>query len=383
MCHRRQAVKNKLCCECKADLVQLKKQKEKVKYWIQYRLPGGKQRKEYVGYSIEEARDAEGKRRTQKRENRIFDILPQAKMTFNELAEWYLNRPAVKALSSHDRVRQTLFNFNQVFGEKVVNSIKPDDLEHYQELRITQGRAPSTVDMELRIAKTMVNKALDNDMIDGKTLKAFRCVKRKLKTGANARTRTLSVEEFQKLLEAAPSHLKPILTVAYNTGMRSEEIWQLKWSFIDREREFIRLPAEVTKASKARVIPINSYVAEVLRGLPRTLRVESVFTYKGKPYTSKSAFKRSFKTGCRKAGIIYGRDNPEGVIFHDLRRTVKTNMLAAGVEKVYRDLIVGHSLQGMDVHYLAPSDQDLKRAMEQFTSWMKSQLDRATDILSV
>ena len=35
---------------------------------------------------------------------------------------------------------------------------------------------------------------------------------------------------------------------------------------------------------------------------------------------------------------------------HDLRRTVKTNMLAAGVDKTYRDLALGHSLQGMDAH---------------------------------
>ncbi len=48
------------------------------------------------------------------------------------------------------------------------------------------------------------------------------------------------------------------------------------------------------------------------------------------------------------------RSKPEGIIFHDLRRTVKTNMLSAGVDKVYRDTILGHSLQGMDVHYMAP-----------------------------
>ena len=62
LCHRKQAVKNRLCKECGADLVKLKKNK-KVLYWIDYRLPNGKQRKESVGFSIEEAKDAEGKRR--------------------------------------------------------------------------------------------------------------------------------------------------------------------------------------------------------------------------------------------------------------------------------------------------------------------------------
>ena len=54
----------------------------------------------------------------------------------------------------------------------------------------------------------------------------------------------------------------------------------------------------------------------------------------------------------------------------DFRRTFKTNMLKAGVDKVYRDTIVGHSLRGMDVHYLIPSESDLKKAMDKFTNWL-------------
>jgi hypothetical protein len=100
-CHNKQSTRNKVCSGkngCGLDLDKAKRSK-KVRYWIQYRLPGGKQRKEYVGTSIEEARDAEGKRRVQKRENRIFDIVPEAKMTFSELAGCYLELEKVKALS--------------------------------------------------------------------------------------------------------------------------------------------------------------------------------------------------------------------------------------------------------------------------------------------
>ena len=39
---------------------------------------------------------------------------------------------------------------------------------------------------------------------------------------------------------------------------------------------------------------------------------------------------------------------------HDFRRTVKTNMLEAGVDKTYRELILGHSMEGMDRHYIKP-----------------------------
>ena len=89
ICKRKQSVKNKICRECEEDLDRGKRSK-RVRYWISYRLPGGKQRREPVGYSISKARDAERKRRGQKRENRIFEILPESKMTFSDLTEWYL-----------------------------------------------------------------------------------------------------------------------------------------------------------------------------------------------------------------------------------------------------------------------------------------------------
>jgi len=66
---------------------------------------------------------------------------------------------------------------------------------------------------------------------------------------------------------------------------------------------------------------------------------------------------------------------PEGVTFHDIRRTVKTNMLNAGVDQVHRDVILGHTLHGMDVHYMAPSIEDPHRAMAKYTAWLDGELN--------
>ena len=57
-------------------------------------------------------------------------------------------------------------------------------------------------------------------------------------------------------------------------------------------------------------------------------------------------------------------------------------MLTAGVDKVHRDLILGHSLQGMDVHYMAPDEETLKEAMEKYTRWIDIQfqnVDQSVD----
>jgi integrase len=373
-CHKKQAVKNRNC-DCGADLVK-EKRLQKVRYWVNYRLPNGKQRREAVGYLIEEARAAEGKRKAQKYENPgILEKVPAEKMTFAELIDWYLKLKSVQKLASFKRVKGALANFNRVFGDRVVSSIRPVDLEDYQYQREEEGKAPATIDMEICIAKTMVTKAFDNDLVDGRTVKAFRGVKRRLKKAANARKRTLSVQEYLQICRVAPPHLKAIITMAYNTGMRLGEIRNLEWGHIDRGNGLIRLPAELTKESKPKIIPLNHHVKKVLAELPRAIHHDFVFTYMNKPITGEGGVKKSFKTACNKAGVSFGRDLEGGIIFHDIRRTVKTNMLNAGVDKIHRDIILGHSLHGMDVHYMAPSKDDLHRAMARYTDWLDGQLN--------
>jgi integrase len=380
-CHKKQAVKKRKC-ECGADLVK-EKRNQKVRYWVSYRLPNGKQRREFVGVDeegqplgIEEAKAAEGKRRAQKKENpSILEKVPAEKMTFAELAEWYLDLKTVKKLVSYRRIQGILKNFNEVFGTRIVSSIKLQDLEEYQEKREEEGKAAATIDMEISITKTMVIKAFDNDLVDGRTVKAFRRVKRKLRHGDNARKRTLTMEEYLRLVEVAASHLKGIITTAFNTGMRAGELRGLRWSHIDREHWLIRLPADVTKESRAKVVPMNHHVKKVLAGLTRTIHHDFVFTYKGEAIGDNGGFKKSFITACLKAGIPQGHNEENGITFHDIRRTVKTNMLNAGVDKVHRDLILGHSLKGMDIHYIAPSEDDLHRAMARYTEWLDSQLN--------
>jgi hypothetical protein len=86
-CKARQKGVTKICkCGEKLDVA---KRSGRVKFFSDFYLPGGKRRREYVGISIDEARDAEGKRRGQKREGRTFDMLPDGKKTISELSEWF------------------------------------------------------------------------------------------------------------------------------------------------------------------------------------------------------------------------------------------------------------------------------------------------------
>jgi len=57
ICHKKQSNKNRMCA-CGADLFKAKTSK-RVRYWISFRMPDGTQKRESVGFSIEEARDAD------------------------------------------------------------------------------------------------------------------------------------------------------------------------------------------------------------------------------------------------------------------------------------------------------------------------------------
>jgi len=157
--------------------------------------------------------------------------------------------------------------------------------------------------------------------------------------------------------------------------MRKGELRKLRWSHIDRENIFIRLPAALTKERKQKNIPINRHVKKVFNTLPHALRHDFVFTFQGEPITHKDSLKKSFQTACEKAGIPYGQKTPNGIVFKDIRRAVKTGMVEAGIDKVYRDTILGHSLKGMDIHYIVPSEESLKQAMDRYTQWLDKRVE--------
>jgi integrase len=158
----------------------------------------------------------------------------------------------------------------------------------------------------------------------------------------------------------------------------------LRWSYIDWKAGFIKLPPEVTKegakTEETKWIPINHNVKAILderRPSPGVVSEDHhdyVFTYQGKPIKGKQGSRKSFRTACKNARLVYGKDAPNGIIFHDFRRSAKTNMLTAGLKKEYRDTILGHSLKGMDRHYIVPGEDDLKKAMDQYTEWLDGQV---------
>ena len=376
-CHRRQSSRSKLCLSkggkgCGADLEKARKS-GKIKYWIAYRLPGGKQRFEKLtgdnASSIEYAKDADSKRKVQKREKRIFDIKPESTMTFKELSDWYLSLESVKAKASFSTKRINLNSFNKELGQTLVMDIKPEALENYQAKRKGQGLSDAYVDNEIGEARTVINKAFDNDMIGGECLRVFKKVRKLLKRNSNVRDKVISAEQFQGLMEKLPEHAQAIVAMGFYTGMRRGEIVSLTWDRIDLGNRFIYLSAKDTKDREPRKIPICDELSEILAAIPRAVHDDHVFLYRGKPVRD---IRKTLEKACTETGIKYGRLPKDGFTFHGFRHTFNTLMRKSGVSESVIMLITGHSTREMFDRYNTIDAEDMVGAVNIMGKFLKN-----------
>jgi integrase len=101
---------------------------------------------------------------------------------------------------------------------------------------------------------------------------------------------------------------------------------------VDLSNRRIYLDGPHTKEQEPRGVPINAKLLEVIKAIPaRVADADAdrhVFKYQGVPFTD---MRDALEEACKKAGVVYGRFEREGFVFHDLRHTFTTNMRRAGV----------------------------------------------------
>lgn len=363
-CRRRQSLRNKIC-SCGENLDRAKKSK-KIEYWITYRLPGGKQRFEKVGNSLELAKDAESKRRVQKREKRFFEILPETNMTFRELTNWYLGLESTKSKKYFWVLKISLETFNKMFGDKLLSDIKTSEIEDYKAWRERVFKVSlATIKREIIAAKTVINAAFKDGMISGEVLRVFKNVK--VSGGSEMRTRVLSPAEFQAIEDASSPKLKPILRIGYETGLRLSEILKMRWGRLNLKDRIISLKPEDTKTKKGRMIPMSDEVFSIFSRMPRPLNDDNlVFN------VTKKIISWGLSRACERAGLVYGRFRNGGLIFHDLRRTFYTDLRRAGVQEGVIMTLTGHSRNRVIDRYNVITIEDLRDAIKKLSDYRKA-----------
>ena len=175
----------------------------------------------------------------------------------------------------------------------------------------------------------------------------------KLPREKNTRLRYLEEEEIKKLYDACAEHLKPIVIVALNTGMRKEEILNLRWEDLDfRSRIIYTLD---TKNNKRREIAMNDIVYRTLLAIRKIPDSSWVFCKKnGERYGN---VRKAFEGAKKRAGIVDFR-------FHDLRHTFASHLVMAGVDLKTVQELLGHKSFEMTLRYAHLSPDHKKVALD-------------------
>ncbi len=225
-------------------------------------------------------------------------------------------------------------------------------VEKYQTKVFDDGKANATANRHLATLKHMFTKAVEWELTDDEVLKKVR--RAKLLPENNRRLRYLAQEECQKLIDLCSPHLKPIVIIALNTGMRRGEILSLEWEkHVDLRHGYILL--DVTKNGERREIPINQMLRGVLQGITR--RIDSPYVFTDKQGNRFKDVKKSFHTALRKAGIKDFR-------FHDLRHTFASHLVMNGVDITTVRELLGHKTLTMTLRYAHPAPSHKLKAVE-------------------
>jgi integrase len=181
----------------------------------------------------------------------------------------------------------------------------------------------------------------------------------------NVREGFFEHEEYEKLHDFLPPHLKPVAELAYKTGMRKSEILNLTWDQVDLNKNLLRFR---DKTKKLRTVPLSGSLLILFRWQKKIKEasgstVEYVFTNADRTDRIKD-FRGAWTSACDKAEL--GKRH-----FHDFRRTAVRNMVRAGVPEKIAMEISGHKTRSIFDRYNIVDEKDLKTAMDKTEAYIK------------
>jgi integrase len=219
----------------------------------------------------------------------------------------------------------------------------------------------STVNRKLSFLRRILNVGIQ---LQWMTANPFRHGAPLIRASAeNVRNRILTFDEEERLLAQCygkAEHLRPILILAVDTGLRRGEIFSLLRGQIDLERKIITVSAQNTKTQKMRVVPVSKRLEQELTGMFEAER----FAPEDLIFGGMKSCKHSFETACRNAGIT-------GLTFHDLRHSAISWMDAAGVSDAVKMNIAGHTQARTHQRYNNLSEDILRQAREKMDEFRR------------
>jgi integrase len=200
--------------------------------------------------------------------------------------------------------------------------------------------------------RKMCNWAIGRGIIDRSP-----CLGVTAPTAETKRERVLSDNEIRlawSAFETIGWPFGPIGKLLLLTGARRDEVAGMRWSELDLGGRTWTLPKERTKNKRDHEIPLSDAAIRIIEGLPRIGDGKGGFVFTTTGATAVSGFSRA-KGAVDKAILettkedaeVRGDDPadvraPDRWTFHDLRRTLATNLQKLGVKLEVTEAVLNH-----------------------------------------
>jgi integrase len=292
--------------------------------------------------------------------------LPRAdKVTVRELTDDLKTEYAANGRKSGDRLEFSLAHLLPVFGDRRALRVVPADIEAYKAQRQKEGAANATINRELAALKRAFSLA-----VKGQKLPSAPYIK-KLQEN-NVRKGFFERDQFEGVRRHLPADLQPLVTVAYHTGWRKEELLTLQWNQVDFKEGTVSLEVGDTKNTDGRTV----YFTPELRACLEAQRAASeavqrktgriipwVFHRAGRPILD---LRGAWQNACRKAGV-------PGRRLHDFRRSAVRNMERAGVSRSAAMKVTGHRTESVYRRYAIVDAQAMREAAQKMAAFSEGQ----------
>jgi len=202
-------------------------------------------------------------------------------------------------------------------GVRYPNSINPDMVNNFV-TSVLAGMKPKTIRNYITFLKTILNKAVEWELIDKNPIAEVKLPKI-VKT-----FHFFSKHEVKKVIDAAEEPLKSAIITLVNTGMRKGELFNLRWRDVDFKAGSIRVwPYDgfSPKGKRPRQIPMSVNLKKALKELSKRKKVKE---YVSDSIMSKYQFYRQFSNLMKKIKL---KGRP-----HDLRHTLASHLAMAGLQ---------------------------------------------------
>ncbi|MNF38461.1 Tyrosine recombinase XerD [compost metagenome] len=281
----------------------------------------------------------------------------------------------------HDKTAHTLAtSFNPIMAMRLVE-VAGRDLEQIRTGWLKASNKPATANRKMGTISGVFSRAVDWNYLEASPLDKVKA----LKVDAKGRIRYLSKDEAKALREALDAreermrverdsanqwraerrrepmadlralafsdHLKPMVVLSLNTGLRRGELFNLRWPHVNLQAKTLTVAGEGAKTTETRHIPLNAEALATLQVWKKQGDTGG-YVFPGQDGERMTDVKTAWLELLKNAGI-------EDFRWHDMRHDFASRLVMAGVPlNTVRDLL-GHSDIKMTLRYahLAPDSK--------------------------